>query len=276
MDNRKSNLRQCNTSQNLLNRTKQVDSLLGFKNINYRKAGDKYVIQITMMDEKVKIRKQCPSLQEAIDYRDAIYKRFLININLFREEVDTTETFSYDYDDKNNKVFVHSNGTNSIIYGFLFDLIIHKKPKIYIFDNYTPNSIDKFKKLLSSAELTYVDWRVVNDYIQGDPLSDENLDKTLETVNEIRLSFPNKSIWIYSGYIWNQIMNPVITDDFNPSRDELLHKRKEIVKKCDVIVDGRYIDSQRDITLKWRGSSNQRVIDVQRTLKENKIILYCE
>ena len=56
LDNRKSNLRQCNTSQNLLNRTKQVDSLLGFKNINYRKAGDKYVVQIVMMDEKVRIR----------------------------------------------------------------------------------------------------------------------------------------------------------------------------------------------------------------------------
>ena len=156
LDNRKSNLRQCNTSQNLLNRTKQVDSLLGFKNINYRKAGDKYVIQIAMMDEKVKIRKQCPSLQEAIDYRDAMYKRFLININLFRSEIDTTETFNYDYDNKNNKIFIHSNGTESIVYGFLFDLIIHNKPQIYISDNYNPNSMNKFKKLINTAELTYI------------------------------------------------------------------------------------------------------------------------
>ena len=94
--------------------------------------------------------------------------------------------------------------------------------------------------------------------------------------NKIRLSFPNKSIWIYSGYTWNQVMNPVITDDFNPSRDELLHKRKEIVKQCTIMIDGKYIDSQRDITLKWRGSSNQRVIDVQKSLQQNKIILHCE
>ena len=120
------------------------------------------------------------------------------------------------------------------------------------------------------------------DYISGltlsggDPLHEANLDGVLDLVNEIRLSLPNKSIWIYSGYTWNQVMCPVITDDFNPSRDELLHKRKEIVKQCDVMVDGRYIDSQRDITLKWRGSKNQRVIDVKKSLEQNRIVLHCK
>ena len=93
--------------------------------------------------------------------------------------------------------------------------------------------------------------------------------------NRFRLSLPNKSIWLYSGYTWNQVMNPVITDDFNPSRDELLHKRKEIVKQCTVMVDGKYIDSQRDISLKWRGSENQRVIDVKKSLEQNRIVLHC-
>lgn len=158
LDNRKANLRQCNTSQNLLNRIKQVDSLLGFKNIIYRKAGDKYVVQITMADENAKIRKQCSSLQEAIDYRNAIYSRFLININLFREEVDTTETFCYDYNKKNNEIFIHDDGVESMIYSFLFDLIIHNKPKIYISNNYIPNSMNKFKKLIQLAGLNYVDW----------------------------------------------------------------------------------------------------------------------
>lgn len=294
LDNRKSNLRQCNTSQNLLNRTKQVDSLLGFKNINYRKAGDKYVVQIVMMDEKVRIRKQYPSLQEAIDYRDAIYKRFLININLFRKEVDTIETFSYDYDDKNNKVFIHSRGTQSIIYGFLFDLIIRKKPKIYISDNYNPDSIDKFKKLLNSAELTYINWCILNDYIQSDPLSENNLDKTLNLVNEFRLSKPQKSIWLYTGYTIStcEYFNDTIFT-FNPSYYHLNplnnksvkidekaflikqdKKRKEIFKNIDVLVDGKYIDSQRDITLPYRGSLNQRLIDVKQSLQKGKIVLW--
>ena len=115
---------------------------------------------------------------------------------------------------------------------------------------------------------------VINDYIGNYPLSEENLDKKI--ANRFRLLFPNKSIWIYSGYSWNQVMNPVITDDFNPSRDELLHKRKEIVKQCDVMVDGRYIDSQRNPQAKWRGSDNQRVISIPESLKHGKVVLYCD
>ena len=110
---------------------------------------------------------------------------------------------------------------------------------------------------------------IINDHIENDP-------KTLETANRFRLLFPNKSIWIYSGYTWNQVMNPVRTDDFNPSRDELLYKRKEIVKQCTVMVDGRYIDSQRDINLKWRGSKNQRVIDIQQSLQKGEVVLWTE
>ena len=138
----------------------------------------------------------------------------------------------------------------------------------------------------------------------GEPLADENLDDVLDLVteinkrynfqkfdsanpckmgvpkvknsDEIRLSFPNKSIWIYSGYTWNQVMYPVITDDFNPSRDELLQKRKEIVKQCTIMVDGRYIDSQRDISLKWRGSKNQNCIDIQQSLQQGEVVLHCD
>lgn len=117
---------------------------------------------------------------------------------------------------------------------------------------------------------------VINDYIENDPLSKENLDKTLETVDEIRLLLPNKSIWIYSGYTWNQVMNPIITSDFNPKRDDIIRKRQEIIKQCTVMVDGRYIDSQRDITLKWRGSINQKVIDIKKSIMQNDLVLYCK
>lgn len=125
------------------------------------------------------------------------------------------------------------------------------------------------------------------DYISGltlsggDPLHEANLDGVLELVNEIRLSFPNKSIWIYSGYTWDDIW------DYGISGTDLMNKhwygwtteqakRQDILKQCTVMVDGRYINSQRDITLKWRGSNNQRVIDIQQSLKQNKIILYCD
>lgn len=52
--------------------------------------------------------------------------------------------------------------------------------------------------------------------------------------------------------------------------------REEILKQCNIVVDGKYIDSQRDITFKWRGSPNQRVIDIKKSLEQNEIILYCD
>lgn len=126
------------------------------------------------------------------------------------------------------------------------------------------------------------------DYISGltlsggDPLHEANLDGVLDLVNEFRLSLPNKSIWIYSGYTWESIMNyeSSETDDFDYIEesyiDGLYEKRKQIISQCTVMVDGRYIDSQRDITLKWRGSMNQRVIDVKKSLDSKKIVLHCE
>lgn len=124
-------------------------------------------------------------------------------------------------------------------------------------------------KLIELANRPYIKRLSI---LGGEPLADENLDGVLHLVDRFRLSFPNKSIWIYSGYTLNQVMNPVVTSDFNPERDEVIHKRQEIVKQCTVMVDGRYIDSQRDISLKWRGSSNQRVISVQESLKQGKVI----
>ena len=53
-------------------------------------------------------------------------------------------------------------------------------------------------------------------------------------------------------------------------------KRQEIIKQCDVLVDGEYIDEQKDLTLKFRGSKNQRIIDVKQSLAQNKVVLYCD
>ena len=105
----------------------------------------------------------------------------------------------------------------------------------------------------------------------GEPLADENLDGVLHLVNRFRLSFPNKSIWIYSGYRWSEIFN----DGVYLTKDCDGWKRREIVKQCSVLVDGQYIDSKRNPLLKWRGSSNQQVIDIKKSLKENIVVLYC-
>jgi anaerobic ribonucleoside-triphosphate reductase activating protein len=110
---------------------------------------------------------------------------------------------------------------------------------------------------------------VINDYIENDPLSENNLDKTLYLVNEIRLSSPHKTIWIYSGYTWEEILDEEY--NFLEMHDTL---RKAIIAQCNVFVDGQYKESQRDITLPYRGSKNQRLIDVQQSLQEGKIVLW--
>ena len=108
----------------------------------------------------------------------------------------------------------------------------------------------------------------------GDPLHQKNLEGVLDLVNEIRLSYPEKTIWLYTGYTLEQIMYPVVTDDFNPERDKLLKMRREIVKQCDVLVDGRYEEDKRDVAYHWAGSTNQRVIDVKKTLEQGSVGLW--
>lgn len=115
---------------------------------------------------------------------------------------------------------------------------------------------------------------IINDYIENDPLSEDNLDKTLETINRFRLLFPNKSIWLYSGYRFND--EECWVKPKNDIANIYRFMRQEIIKNVDVMVDGKYIDSQRDITLRWRGSKNQRVIDIKQTLEKGEIVLWCE
>lgn len=145
----------------------------------------------------------------------------------------------------------------------------------------------------------------------GEPLAEQNLDGVLDLITAIREKYPisentdsanpckmgvsevensdkirvfsDKTIWLYSGYTWESIINwktpfdnvmtannGLINADYN------MFRRKQILQNIDVLVDGQYIDSQKDLTLKYRGSKNQRVINIQQSLQQNKIILYCD
>jgi anaerobic ribonucleoside-triphosphate reductase activating protein len=125
------------------------------------------------------------------------------------------------------------------------------------------------------------------DYISGltlsggDPLNESNLDGVLDLVNQIRILYGNtKTIWLYTGYEW-KILQIITGTPFGYDEEiekiiEIQEKRRKILRQCDVLVDGKYIDSQRDPSLKWRGSANQRVIDIQKSLQEGKVILWDE
>ena len=118
---------------------------------------------------------------------------------------------------------------------------------------------------------------VSNPYVSGlsilggDPLwQDETGLKELITLANLVHTKPNKTVWLWSGFTWEEIMQAS-----NESSTET-QLRRELVKTCDIFVDGRFDKNLKDLTLKWRGSSNQRVIDVQQSLANNKIILLKE
>lgn len=90
----------------------------------------------------------------------------------------------------------------------------------------------------------------------GDPLHPANKDTVLTLAKEIRKKYPKKTIWLYSGYEWEEV------------------KDWEIVKYLDVMVDGKFKIELLDPQLYWKGSSNQRVIDVPATLKSGEIVLH--
>ena len=129
---------------------------------------------------------------------------------------------------------------------------------------WTPEVEDKFIELASRPYIKRI------SLLGGECLADENLDGVLNLVNKIHLSFPNKTIWIYSGYRWSEIFN----DGVYLTRDCAGWKRREIVKKCDVMIDGKYMDSLRDPQLKWKGSSNQHVINIEKSMIKGEIVLW--
>lgn len=129
--------------------------------------------------------------------------------------------------------------------------------------NFDENAVEE---LLTDLKFDYISGITLTG---GDPLNENNVIEVLNFLNKITVLFPQKTVWIYTGYTWEEIINPTIEDDASVAR-------KEILKYCDVLVDGRYIDEQRDITLKWRGSKNQRVIDVQKSLQTNSVVLHCD
>lgn len=139
---------------------------------------------------------------------------------------------------------------------------------------WTEEAKNKFMKLIDRPYIKRI------SFLGGECLAEQNLDEVLSLIKEIRISFPEKTIWLYTGFEWNSLITKINQPTF-PDKDfehtmEIHKKRQEIIKLCNVVVDGEYIDEQKDLTLKFRGSKNQHVIDVQQSIAQNKIVLYCD
>lgn len=100
----------------------------------------------------------------------------------------------------------------------------------------------------------------------GEPMEPSNQRALLPLVKKVKALYPNKDIWMYSGYIFDQ---ELLQD--SRARCEVTD---ELLSYIDVLVDGRFVEALKDISLKFRGSSNQRIIDVPASLKSGRVVLY--
>ena len=87
----------------------------------------------------------------------------------------------------------------------------------------------------------------------GEPLHPRNREAVLELVKTVRMKLPEKSIWLWTGYLWEQVADDLVVSD------------------VDVVVDGQFKEDLKDLRLQYRGSSNQRVIDVKASTKETAV-----
>ena len=115
---------------------------------------------------------------------------------------------------------------------------------------FTDETIDKV------LELSKKDFVKGLSILGGEPMHPKNIEGTTKLAKAFREAYPDKNIWVWTGYKFG----------------ETLDKDKEVFKYIDVLVDGQYVDELHNFKLKWRGSSNQRVIDIKKTFENKKVV----
>ena len=103
-------------------------------------------------------------------------------------------------------------------------------------------------------ELSRPDWVVGISLLGGEPLHPRNRRDVLDLVKKFKMQYPEKTVWLWTGYLWEDVASDLINSG------------------VDVVVDGRFVEDLKDLRLKYRGSSNQRIILVQESLATNKVI----
>ena len=125
---------------------------------------------------------------------------------------------------------------------------------------FTQETIDRILAMLAPGYIRGL------TLLGGEPFEPENQGPIVELLRQVKVKYPEKSIWAFSGYLFDRdilpgkLGNPAIT--------------REYLGYLDVLVDGPFVEAKKDLALRFRGSSNQRLIDVPKTLKEGKIVLW--
>lgn len=119
------------------------------------------------------------------------------------------------------------------------------------------------KQILDNLSPSYISGLTL---LGGEPFEPENQPQLLELLKQVRKQYPNKNIWCYTGFLMDKEL-------LGTSRANTPYT-KQLLENIDVLVDGRFVEELKDISLKFRGSSNQRIIDVKESLASDNICLY--
>lgn len=138
-----------------------------------------------------------------------------------------------------------------------------QNPETWSKDSGIPFDEDAKAEIFEQLEKDYISRLTLSG---GDPMFASNVNELLSLVRTVKSKYPKKKIWIYTGYEYEYIMNDI-------SNNELQKKRKELLSLCDILVDGKFKQELASEQYYWAGSTNQRVINVQRSLLEQKIVL---
>ena len=126
---------------------------------------------------------------------------------------------------------------------------------------FTKEVQDKLIQMLTPGYITGL------TLLGGEPMEPQNQKGLLPFIKRVRDVFGNtKTIWCYTGFIFDK--------DLVKNGRAYTENTDELIKNFDVMVDGPFVESLKDISLKFRGSSNQRIIDVKKSLQQNQVVLY--
>ena len=138
------------------------------------------------------------------------------------------------------------------------------QPETWSFDYGQPFTEDTVQTILADLAPSYVDGLTL---LGGEPFEPENQRVLVKLLHAVRAAYPNKDIWAFSGYTYEELCS-----DSHPHCEVT----QEMLRLIDVLVDGRFIEAEKNLSLRFRGSNNQRIIDLKKTMVGNGIILYCE
>ena len=138
------------------------------------------------------------------------------------------------------------------------------QPETWCFTYGQPYTDQTEQQLIDALRPDYVDGLTL---LGGEPFEPENQRVLVGLIDRVRKTYPKKTIWAYSGYVLEDILS-----DHHPHCEYT----EKMLAGIDVLVDGRFDESLKDISLVFRGSANQRVIDLRRTLREGRIVKYIE